>query len=125
MTLFSCYSKAPKNNSNNRPSEEFAVFKFQEEQFNFGKIHDGDTVSHQFSFSNVGKVPLIINDISTACGCTIVQWSKNPIAPNSRGNILVQFSKHHDPGAHVKQIIIKANTQDPYTVLRIVAFVEI
>lgn len=124
VTLSSCYNKAPKSNSGKKTPDRFAVFKFQEEQFDFGKINDGDTVSHQFSFINVGKVPLIINDISTACGCTVVQWPKNPITPDNKGNVIVQFSKHHDPGVHVKQIIIKANTKDPYTILHIVAFVK-
>lgn len=122
--LISCTSSAAKNKSIKSKPESSAVFKFQEEQFNFGQIHDGDTVSHQFAFTNIGKETLIINDISTSCGCTIAEWSKKPISPDSSGNITVQFSKHHDPGSHVKQIIIKANTIDPYTILHIIAFVK-
>lgn len=119
ITLLSCYNKSNNPNSTTAKSEKYAVFNFKENLFDFGIINNGDTVTHNFPFSNTGKVPLIINDISTSCGCTIVEFSKKPIATNGHGVITVQFSKHHDPGLHIKQIIIKANTADPYTVLHI------
>lgn len=83
----------------------------------FGKIHDGDTVHYQFVFTNTGKVPYIIHDVSTTCGCTLVEWSKKPVLPNQKGTVTIQFSKHHDPGLHYKHIIMKGNTKNPYTLL--------
>jgi hypothetical protein len=108
-----------KNTKQNLP-----VLSFKETSFNFGKIQSGDTVAHIFKFTNTGKSPLVINDISASCGCTAAEWPKYPIAPNQAAQIKITFSKRHDPGFHQKTAIIKANTEDPYTVLRIQAIIE-
>ena len=34
-----------------------------------------------FTFTNVGKEPLIISNAKAGCGCTVPQWPKEPIAP--------------------------------------------
>ncbi len=96
-----------------------AKFKFEKDFYDFGKINNGDTVLHVFSFVNIGKEPLIIKEISTGCGCTVADWSKYPVLPGKDGSITVKFSKVHDPGRHQKNIIIKANTEDPYSILKI------
>ena len=103
---------------------KYPIFKFKELSYDFGNVRDGDTVLHKFIFINIGSVPLVISDISTGCGCTVVRWPKNSIKPNEGGEIIVQFSKKHDPGIHVKNAIIKANTKDPYSVLRVLARVK-
>jgi len=116
------------NNSEARHSiEEIkgkAEFKFDSELYDFGEVLNGDTVSHVFAFSNVGTEPLIINDISTSCGCTVANWSKKPVMVGERGFVHVKFSKRHDPGLHQKIFVVKANTKDPYTVLKILAKVS-
>jgi Protein of unknown function (DUF1573) len=116
-----------KSKSSNQPIEagdKLAAFNFRETSFDFGKIQSGDTVSHDFGFVNTGNTPLLISDVSATCGCTAVNWPRNPIMPQQSGNIKIQFSKRHDPGQHSKTAIIKANTVGAYTVLRIKALVS-
>jgi hypothetical protein len=115
------HSNHPKISSKNH---NFPVFSFQSTLHDFGILNDGDTANYTFSFTNTGKMPLIIHDISTGCGCTVVKWSDKPVLPRDTSSIKVQFSKHHDPGEHLKQIIVNANTENPYTVLHITAFVK-
>ena len=43
----------------------------------FGKIPQGTPVTFAFQFKNEGKKPLIINDVSTPCGCTTPMFDKD------------------------------------------------
>ncbi|MDO6432306.1 DUF1573 domain-containing protein [Flavitalea sp. BT771] len=125
FAFFSCNSK-PSNVaiSTLQKDKKLGEFSFEESTYNFGSIKDGDTVEHVFNYTNIGSAPLIIHDISTGCGCTVVDWPKNAIPVQGKGNIKVRFSKSHDPGLHTKTIIIKANTEDNYTVIHIEATVS-
>ena len=61
------------------PAGAFPKFTFNEEEYNFGDIRDGDIVSHVFKFTNTGSAPLIISKATAACGCTVPQWPRQPI----------------------------------------------
>ena len=102
----------------------YAFMKFDNDTYDFGTINDGDTVNHVFKFSNTGKTPLLIENVSTSCGCTVAEYTRSAIPPGGSGNVSVSFNKRHDPGFHTKSVIIKANTEDPYTVLHISATVK-
>ena len=41
-----------------------------EKRFDFGKITLQDITRHDFKIKNVGKNPLVINDLMTSCHCT-------------------------------------------------------
>jgi hypothetical protein len=122
LILFeSCYQPS----SDSLPvSKEYAQLKFDSDFYDFGMIKNGDTVYHTFKFKNTGTVPLKIEDISTTCGCTAAEWPKSPVDPEKTGEIKIQFTKNHDPGVHDRSIIVKANTLDPYTVLKFTATVK-
>ncbi|WP_020532841.1 DUF1573 domain-containing protein [Flexithrix dorotheae] len=96
-----------------------AAFKFEETEFDFGKINKGDVVKHAFKFENVGDAPLIISNIQTTCGCTTPQYTKDPIAPGKSGEILVQFNSAGKSGNIVKPVTIHANIEGGQTVIKI------
>src|SRR5581483_8560792 len=52
----------------------------------FGKVKEGEEVSHTFIVKNEGKAELVITNVSPACGCTASSFSKS-VAPNSEGLI--------------------------------------
>jgi hypothetical protein len=110
--------------STDTAGKQFAKFQFPHKYYDFGVVTDGDTVRHTFSYKNVGTIPLIIHDISTSCGCTVVSWTKAPVNPGDQGYVNVQFYKHHDFGRHTKMVIIKANTRERYSLLTIYALIN-
>lgn len=95
----------------NTQQNEKAILKFQETQFNFGTVKNGDTVRHVYKFKNEGKNPLIIKDAKVACDCTIPTWSKEPIPPGGEGEIKVEFRSKDKIGTARKEIKIYANTE--------------
>lgn len=97
------------------------IMQFKEKEHDFGKILQGETVSINFKFTNVGKSDLIIAEVSTSCGCTVPSYPKTPIKPGEEGVIKVAFSSKGQKGFQSKNILVVSNTQPNTTVLRIKA----
>ncbi len=94
-------------------------FEFKEMEYDFGTITDGDVVEHTFTFTNVGEGPLVIQNASASCGCTIPSWPKEPIAVGGTGEIQVRFNSENKAGVNIKDIRITANTEPATTTLQI------
>ena len=66
---------------------------------NFGNIvHKSGPVSCTFTVTNSGTQPAVIYNVVSTCGCTNVQWTKEPIRPGQSGKISVTYS--NDEGAY-------------------------
>ena len=66
---------------------------------NFGNIvHKSGPVSCTFTVTNSGNQPAVIYNVVSTCGCTNVQWTKEPIRPGQSGKISVTYS--NDEGAY-------------------------
>ena len=87
--------------------------------FDFGTIKEGEIVEHTFNFQNDGPYPLILNNITSSCGCTTPEWPKEPISPNAKASIKVRFDSKNKSGPQVKTITVYANTEPAYSELRL------
>ena len=58
----------------------------------FGDItkNDGDQ-SYTFEFTNKGSHPVIIQKVTTSCGCTTPSWTKEPVAPGKKGYVTATY----------------------------------
>ena len=106
-------------NSSNTPA-----IRFETTEYDFGKVLQGEQVSHTFKFKNVGDAPLIISSIEKTCGCTTPDFSSQPIKPGESGKITVTYDSKGHKGFQNKRLIVKANTNPSETILRIKAQVE-
>ena len=100
--------------------ENAAAFKFEKESYDFGQITEGEKVSYDFLFTNVGKSPLIITDAQATCGCTVPEYPRTPIAPGEKGKISVVFSSAGKTGMQNKIVSIVANTVPSKTELHLI-----
>lgn len=89
---------------------KLAKMTFEEVAFDFGEVKEGEVVTHIFKFKNTGKVPLIISDARSTCGCTIPEWSKEPIQPGESSAITVRFNTQGKADKQKKPVTITANT---------------
>jgi hypothetical protein len=98
------------------PTGPLTSIKFEEDEYDWGKVNDGDKMTHVFKFKNTGKEPLIISNAKGSCGCTVPDWPKDAIAPGKSGEIKVVFDskgKGSPEGKDdSKKVTITANT-DP------------
>ncbi|MCO6496595.1 MAG: DUF1573 domain-containing protein [Chitinophagaceae bacterium] len=86
--------------------------KFSTENYNFGKIKQGVPVTATITVTNISKEPLIIEQASPSCGCTVSDYTKEPIAPGKTGTIKAVFDAKA-LGPINKTITVKlANAQD-------------
>ncbi len=73
--------------------------EFDRTTHNFGSILlDSGPVSCTFNLSNNGSKPVVIYTVTTTCGCTDVEWTREPIKPGGKGHIKVTYS--NDEGAY-------------------------
>ena len=85
--------------------------KFEKTRHDFGIFaQDTAIVTHEFVFTNVGKAPLIIHQASASCGCTVPEYTLEPIMPGEKGKITVTYNgKGRRPGVFRKSITIHNN----------------
>jgi Protein of unknown function (DUF1573) len=82
------------------------VAKFASETVDLGKLKQSVPATATFIVTNIGKEPLIIEQASPTCGCTIGDYTKSPIAPGKTGTITATFNaavlNHFDKHLTVK-----------------------
>ncbi len=69
-----------------------AIIEFSETEHDFGKIEQNSVAEYQFIFKNTGKEPLVISNVQTSCGCTVPEWTRDPIAKNKSGIVKVHYN---------------------------------
>jgi hypothetical protein len=88
-------------------------FKFEEETHNFGVVKRGPAAGHTFEFTNVGTEPIIVMNVTPSCGCTNVDWSKNPVLPGQKGFIHLDLKTEEQHGSFHKEVYIQSNAVTP------------
>ena len=98
---------------------------FDKTQHDFGKVSEGDgAVSHNFTFKNTGTTPLIVQNVSSTCGCTTPEWTKQPVRAGETGFIRVSYNVKGRPGAIDKTITVHSNGSATPVSLRIIGEVN-
>ncbi len=85
-------------------------FSWTKTAHEFGDIKQKSPVSYEFEFTNNGQAPLIIADVEGSCGCTVTEYSKDPIFPGKKGKIKATFDAAALGQFH-KSIKITANVE--------------
>jgi hypothetical protein len=103
---------------------KFATMEFEEKEFDFGTIKQGQTVTHDFKFTNTGSEDLKIIDAKGSCGCTIPEYPHDAIKPDGEGVIKVSFNSTGKSGEQQKTVVISANTETGNEQIEIKAKIE-
>jgi Protein of unknown function (DUF1573). len=104
-------------------SSDFAVFEWASAAHDFGKIKQGVPVTHEFKFTNKGKIPLIITNVQASCGCTTPAWTRDPVLPGGEGYIKATYNAAA-AGAFNKTVTVTANIEPGFIQLVIKGEVE-
>ena len=97
---------------------------FEVEEYNFGTIKQGESVTREFSFTNTGKEALIISNAQGSCGCTVPQYPKEPIVSKGKNSIKVTFNSAGKMGMQDKTVTITSNAKNSPKVLHLKGTVE-
>ena len=83
---------------------------FKDTVHDFSTIHENESVSYEFAFTNNGKTPLIITSAGGSCGCTVPEYPKDAVAPGQSGVMKVTFNSTGKSGHQEKSVTIHTNT---------------
>jgi hypothetical protein len=95
------------------------IIEFDQTEYDFGTIVEGEKVQGVFNVKNVGKVDLIITNVKPSCGCTTPDWTKEAIAPGASGVIKFEFNSANRVGKQNKSITVKSNAEKITQIIRI------
>lgn len=87
-------------------AQQPAQIKFDKTTVNFGTISEKSPVATcTFTFTNIGEQPLVINQAIASCGCTVPEYSKEPIPAGGKGEIKVTYNGEGKFPGHVKKSV--------------------
>jgi len=106
-----------------KPEGPLPAFQFENIDFDFGTINEGEVVEHTYTFTNNGAAPLIIQSAQGSCGCTASDWTKEPVPVGGTGFVKAKFDSNGKQNIQNKTVTVTANTWPKQTVLRFKAMV--
>lgn len=91
-----------------------AELTFEKTTHDFGTFSEEDpVVTTTFKFKNTGDTPLVIHQAIASCGCTVPEYTKEPIKPGAKGEIKVTYNgAGRFPGKFRKTITIHSNADN-------------
>jgi hypothetical protein len=99
--------------------------RVEPESFDFGKAQQGKTLRKDFTIRNFGDAELVIEGVSTTCGCTAALAAQSRVEPGGRTVLRVTFDTRTYTGKVERDVLVRSN--DPKTSLvqvRVSATVE-
>ena len=91
--------------------EALTVVSLLKDKVDLGDFSWNKEREAEFVISNVGKLPLVINDVITSCGCTKVDYTKKPIL--SGENIILKIKyKAEQPEHFDKTLTVYCNAEN-------------
>lgn len=88
------------------------TISFAETTLDYGTVKTGSDGHRYFVVKNTGDKPLIISKVQPGCGCTVPEWSKDPIMPGKTSLIKVGYSGMGQKGAWGPKMI-EITSNDP------------
>ena len=96
-----------------------AMISVNKEVHDYGEIKQNADPYCEFTVKNTGTEPLIISNAKGSCGCTVPEWSREPVMPGKTTVIKVRYDTNR-PGPINKSVTITSNAaNEPNMTLRI------
>lgn len=87
---------------------EGPVMQFKETTVDYGVVEYNSDPYRTFEFTNVGTEPLLIKNAKGSCGCTVPEYSSEPVMPGESGILKVKYDTKR-PGPINKTITVTTN----------------
>jgi len=127
VVLFSFPAFAQTKNSTEKTEKTKEIagpeIQFEKTFFDFGKVKVGEVKEVTLTFTNIGKRPLILDDVVSSCDCTETEWSKAPVMPGQKGTIKAIYTAK-EAGMISKRITVFSNAESYKMVLNLKGQVE-
>ena len=98
-------------------------FTWNEKVHNFGKIPQKTPAPVTFTVNNNGTEPIVMTAAKSSCGCTVAEYTKEPIKPGETGIVKATYNAAH-PGSFTKTVTVSFDGYSTPDVLTIKGTVE-
>ena len=92
-------------------TKRITEIKLLSKVINNGTTKQYEAVSTNFEITNVGNDPLIIEKVTTDCNCTAPDWSKEPIGPEQKAIVKLEFNGS-SLGYYQKKAMVYCNVEN-------------
>ena len=65
---------------------------WNETTHDFGKLVQGEPSSVTFTWTNNGTEPAVITNAKSSCGCTVAEYTKEPVKPGDSGIVKATYN---------------------------------
>jgi len=83
------------------------------ESFDFGRTVQNKTLEKEFTIRNFGTEDLVIENVSTSCGCTVASGYAKTIKPGGKTPLTVKLETRAYTGHLTRSVMVRSN--DPAT----------
>jgi hypothetical protein len=104
------------NSNAQTPTDTTLVIAFNETIHDYGNIQLKGDGSCAFIFTNKGNSPLILSAVTASCGCTVPEWTKEPVLPGKEGTIKVTYNTNI-AGPFTKSVTVTSNAKNSPVIL--------
>lgn len=91
LSLFVCFQASAQVQLGNGIEVDKSVHNFGDIKLKSGPV------SCTFTISNTSNSPIVIYQVTTSCGCTDAEWTKEPILPGKKGKISAKYTNDEGP----------------------------
>ena len=100
-----------------------AEISFAKKTIDYGTLKIGDVRTVEMVYTNIGKKPLLLENVTTNCDCTEVEWSRKPLMPGKSDVIKVTYTAKN-PGLISKWVTVMSNAETDRVILKTSGKVE-
>lgn len=93
-------------------AQVYAVDPGNPNEWDFGKVKQGEVLKHDFLFKNKTLGILKITGVNTSCGCTASQSDKKTLKPGESTAIKVSFNSRGYSGAVQQYVYVNTDNVD-------------
>jgi len=105
------YLEVIKGKAKGKQASNVTMVSVDRTTMDFGSFPQSETQAGSFTLTNTGDALLVIQDIVTSCGCTKVEYSKEPVRPGGKLEVKVIYEAENAEHFN-KTITVYCNTED-------------
>ena len=94
---------------------------FKDTVYDFNTLHFGDKAFCVFRYKNTGNEALHLTGVETSCGCTAVDWPKEPLMPGQESEIRINLNTTEDYGYKEETVTVFSDAPRQKSMLHIKA----
>lgn len=115
------YNSGPTRNADS--VLRYPVITWAKTTHDFGFVEHDKKRACVFAFRNTGESDLFITGVEASCGCTVVDWNKDPVPPGGESTIGIIFDPE-SKGSVAETVTVLSNTEKGKDILFINAEVS-